>query len=136
MSNRIVSQNAKNELLRKPQMIEQTRRSLAQPSKFEPSRHVEGGKRKMVRFKQCEESNVDKNGRRESKGGAVRIRVVVTKEELKQILNYGKDSKYPSVENLVSAMRLRDRRIHDVGTIDGGINSSWKPDLESIPEDH
>ncbi|KAJ6710786.1 hypothetical protein OIU74_011615 [Salix koriyanagi] len=64
-------------------------------------------------------------------GGAVRIRVVVTREELKQILNFRKNMKNSSVEEIIGALRLRERRA-DRGEI---MSSSWKPVLDSIPEE-
>ena len=121
-------------------MIEKTTRP------FVPSTKIErGGKAKMVRFRLNEEVNVDKDGdlgdETASKGGgAVRIRVVVTREELKQILNFRKNINYSSVEQLVSALRLRARSRPDEGgtaSTDGGIMcGSWKPRLGSIPEEH
>ena len=74
-----------------------------------------------------------------SRSGVVRIRMVVTQEELKQILDYKKsDSKFSSVEQLLREMRLRGRSVFQVEKNYGncGINGSWSPALESIPEDH
>lgn len=140
-SSKIVSQNAMFEQQGNgaDQMIEKTTRP------FVPSTKIErGGKAKMVRFRLNEEVNVDKDGdlgdETASKGGgAVRIRVVVTREELKQILNFRKNINYSSVEQLVSALRLRERSRPDEGgaSTDGGIMcGSWKPRLGSIPEEH
>lgn len=78
----------------------------------------------------------------EEKTRVVRIKVVVTREELEQIMNCSKGDNYlkeSSVEKLVTAMKLRGRRIHEVGTKDNNYersSSSWRPALESIPEDH
>lgn len=142
-SSKIVSQNAMFEQRshKADQMIEKTTRP------FVPSTKIErGGKAKMVGFRLNEEAvNVDKDGdlgdETASKGGgAVRIRVVVTREELKQILNFRKNINYSSVEQLVSALRLRARSRPDEGgtaSTDGGIMcGSWKPRLGSIPEEH
>ncbi|KAJ0053566.1 hypothetical protein Pint_02044 [Pistacia integerrima] len=71
----------------------------------------------------------------EPKGEVLRIKVVVTQEELKQILNYNKDFKYSSVEQLVTAMKLRRQSICEVGTNNDRMNNNWRPALESIPED-
>ncbi|KAJ0113007.1 hypothetical protein Patl1_02035 [Pistacia atlantica] len=71
----------------------------------------------------------------EPKGEVLRIKVLVTQEELKQILNYNKDFKYSSVEQLVTAMKLRRPSICEVGTNHDRMNSNWRPALESIPED-
>ncbi|KAJ9176905.1 hypothetical protein P3X46_012169 [Hevea brasiliensis] len=96
-------------------------------------RQVESSeKRKMVRFKLRDEDKKD-NGGGCGGGGGMRIRVVVTKEELKQILSHkNKDFKFSSMEQLARVVRLREMRIHEAE----GINGSWKPALESIPEDH
>ncbi|XP_011047269.1 PREDICTED: uncharacterized protein LOC105141672 [Populus euphratica] len=139
-SSKIVSENAmfdqqSNEA---DQMIEKTTRPFVPLAKIE-----RGGKAKMVRFRLNEEVNVDKDGdlgdETASKGGgAVRIRVVVTKEELKQILNFRENINYSSVEQLVSALRLRERSRPDEGgtSTDGRIMcGGWKPLLGSIPED-
>ncbi|KAL4360928.1 hypothetical protein GQ457_04G010470 [Hibiscus cannabinus] len=99
---------------------------------------VKKKKKKVVRFKLNEENGDDdgsgKHG--ESRNGVVRIRLVVTQEELKQIiLSSGKDLKQPSMEELVRVMRLRGVRVSEGGRTsddDGG----WRPALESIPEEH
>ncbi|KAK8529117.1 hypothetical protein V6N13_102048 [Hibiscus sabdariffa] len=102
-------------------------------------------KRKVVRFKLNEENGVDdgsgKHG--ESRNGVVRIRLVVTQEELKQIiLSSGKDLKQPSMEQLVKVMKLRGVRVSEGGRTsnddddDGGFHGGWRPALESIPEEH
>lgn len=99
---------------------------------LEASGRVESSrKRKLVKFKLREEDKKE-NG---STGGGMRIRVVVTKEELKQILSQrNKDLKLSCVEQLAKAVRLREMmRIHEAV---GSSNGSWKPALESIPEDH
>ncbi len=131
------------ELPSEAEMVEQTEPTFTPSSKLEASvKSVETKKKKkMVRFKLEEDNNV--GGRRSdhsaSRSGVVRIRVVVSKKELKEILDCKEGFKYSSVEQLVNAMKLRGRRISEVRTSttdQGGINSSWKPDLESIPEDH
>ena len=76
-------------------------------------------RKESIRFKAKE------NGR----SGAVRIKVVVTQEELKRILSYEKDSQKTTLEQLLSAMKLRGR-----GKYEGDTNT-WRPSLESIPED-
>ncbi|MBA0602522.1 hypothetical protein Gorai_002702, partial [Gossypium raimondii] len=63
-------------------------------------------KKKVVSFKANEENNVDSG---KPKDGVVRIRFVVTRKELKQILSSGKDlNKYSSMEEVVRAMKLRE----------------------------
>ncbi|GMN58156.1 hypothetical protein TIFTF001_027249 [Ficus carica] len=80
-------------------------------------------------------NNNIKNGESKS-NGAVRIKLVVTQEELKQILSYKNGgSKFSLVEQLLSEMKLR-RSVLEVGNIDRTVNESWSPVLESIPEDH
>ncbi|KAI8007214.1 hypothetical protein LOK49_LG07G02550 [Camellia lanceoleosa] len=126
---------ASNKILGQDEKDEQPREEKA----FERSvRNVDGGK-KSVRFKlHEEEEEEDGNGEERqgcSKGGAVRIRVVVTQRELIQILNT--KSKYSSVEQMLSAMKLKSRKISQIRSSDDeGTNGSWRPALESIPEDH
>ncbi|PON83841.1 hypothetical protein TorRG33x02_203920 [Trema orientale] len=72
----------------------------------------------------------------DSKSGVVRIRLVVTQEEFKQILNYkkNKDSKFSSVEQLLNEIKLRGRS--SVFEVENkSDHGSWSPALESIPED-
>jgi len=130
-SSKIVSQN------------EETTTSLVS-SKIERPKHAEGGKARTVRLGLDEEVNVGKDGEMgetttSKGGGAVRIRVLVTREELKQILDFRKNINYPSVEQMIGALRLRERRTDQAGeSRDGGVimsSSSWKPVLGSIPED-
>jgi hypothetical protein len=91
-------------------------------------------KKKMVRFKLQEDDSTVGRGRSDDHGdsgsGVVRIRVVVTLEELKQLLDCKDSFKQSSVEQLVSAMKLRGRRV-SADQVDDG----WRPALESIPED-
>ncbi|XP_059664480.1 uncharacterized protein LOC132310313 [Cornus florida] len=97
----------------------------------------DGGKRKMVRFKLREENGVDHregNVGSRSGNGVVRVRVLLTQKELNQILN--NEFNDNSVEQLLRAMELRSRKVSRVRTCDGDINGSWRPALESIPEDH
>ncbi|GMI75281.1 hypothetical protein HRI_001197400 [Hibiscus trionum] len=102
-------------------------------------------KKKVVRFKLNEEDGVDdRSGKQgESKSGVVRIRLVVTQEELQQIiLSSGKDLKQPSMEQLLKVVKLRGVRVSEGGRTsgddggDGGFHGGWRPALESIPEEH
>ena len=72
----------------------------------------------------------------DSTSGAMRISLVVTKEELKRMLRdrNENDSQQTSLEQLLSNMVLRDKRVFEVEKNARGINS-WRPALESIPED-
>ncbi|EOY01467.1 Uncharacterized protein TCM_011341 [Theobroma cacao] len=92
----------------------------------------------MVRFKLNEESNADRGRQAESKDGVVRIRLVVTQKELKQILSSRKDLKHTSAEGLIRVMKLRGIRISEGGRTsdDDGFHGGWRPALESIPEEH
>lgn len=91
---------------------------------------------KRVRFRLDDRAR-DKCGAREDKDGldgVVRIRVVMTKEELKRILS-GSDR----YDDLLSALRLRSRSVvisYGSGDDNGIGGNCWRPALESIPEDH
>ncbi|KAG5252063.1 hypothetical protein OIU76_008278 [Salix suchowensis] len=138
-SGKIVSQNAKLEQQSEEDelvLIKQAPTSLAS-SRRESPKHAERGKAEMVRLGLDEGVKAGKDGEMgetttSKGGGAVRIRVVVTREELKQILNFRKNMKNSSVEEIIGALRLRERRA-DRGEI---MSSSWKPVLDSIPEEH
>ncbi|KAB1201965.1 hypothetical protein CJ030_MR8G005347 [Morella rubra] len=127
----------KEEVTSEAEVVEEITESSIR-SKLEPVKQLEAdaGTKKMVRFKLQEGENVDKGNRGESRSGVVRVRMVVTLKELKQILDSEENTKYSSMEQLVSAMKLRGRRICEVRTSDAGVNSPWRPALESIPEDH
>ena len=96
-------------------------------SKPEPRNHVNGGKKKTVRFRMHEGEDY---GYSNAKCGAVRIRVLVTQRELIQILT-NNESKHSSMEQLLSVVKTERRKICWVGTSDGG----WRPGLESILEE-
>ncbi|XVE85649.1 hypothetical protein DITRI_Ditri17bG0107300 [Diplodiscus trichospermus] len=97
-------------------------------------------KKKVVRFKLNEENSVEGGKQGEPKNGVVRIRVVVTQKELKQILSSRKDLKHSSMEQLVKVMKLRGIRVSEAGrrcdNDDDGFHGAWRPALESIPEEH
>lgn len=65
--------------------------------------------------------------RSERSDGVVRIKVVVSQEELKQILRCGKGDKESVEKILENAMKLRG--------VTREISSNWRPALESIPEE-
>ncbi|KAK2649829.1 hypothetical protein Ddye_017318 [Dipteronia dyeriana] len=82
----------------------------------------------------------------ESVGGVVRIKVLMSQEELKQILSCheGKELKYSFVEKILeNKMKLQrggsnTRFSHQVrASSEGGFTSTsnWRPVLESIPEE-
>lgn len=92
--------------------------------------------KKTVRFRVDDEEE-------RRKLGVVRIRLVVTREELRQILN-GEESGpgYSSSEELLAAIKLGSRRSsrkrmddQRFSSSDGDVKSrKWRPALESIPE--
>ncbi|KAL3017557.1 hypothetical protein AAZX31_06G285400 [Glycine max] len=106
-------------------------------SKLEEAPRMDQQGMKKVRFKMQNDDNTYE-GERGSKGNSrsVRIRVVMTQEELKRMMRC-KDE-HTSLEQLLHAVKLRGGKISEVGEFDDdqGLNSSWKPSLDSIPEDH
>ncbi|KAL3754480.1 hypothetical protein ACJRO7_001679 [Eucalyptus globulus] len=115
-------------------------------SKLEPAIRVHGGKNKNEKMKKSVsfklKDNVDEVVRdnrphigESSKSGVLRVRVLVTKEELKQILKNTQDRKFSSVEQLLSASKLRNRSISEVRIGDRGFDgNNRRLHLESIPE--
>ncbi|KAK7282141.1 hypothetical protein RIF29_10714 [Crotalaria pallida] len=104
----------------------------------------EQGMKKKVRFDiQNEYDEGDDRSRgsctchADSRSGVVRIKVVMTQKELKRmLLSCKKDEQHTtSLEQLLSAVMLRGGRISEVCEFNGGMNNSWRPALESIPED-
>ncbi|KAK7263526.1 hypothetical protein RJT34_31117 [Clitoria ternatea] len=86
---------------------------------------------KKVRFK-SQNDIIEEGDHRGSCG--VRIRIVMTQEELKKMLSYKDDAQHTSLEQLLGAFKLRGGGISEVGEYNEYINS-WRPALESIPED-
>ncbi|PON68729.1 hypothetical protein PanWU01x14_093360 [Parasponia andersonii] len=122
--------------------LEQNTSTSTSHSKPEDLKDAE--KKNRVRFKlqDLEEKRTIGGGRGlndphgDSKSGVVRIRLVVTQEELKQILNYKKnnDSKFSSVEQLLNEIKLRgSSSVFEVEN--KSDRGSWSPALETIPED-
>ncbi|GMP54014.1 hypothetical protein CsSME_00019297 [Camellia sinensis var. sinensis] len=123
--------NEEDEEPREEEAIE--RKSISSP-KSELERHVNGEKKKNERFKLHEEDgNGEESNNGYSKGGGVRIRVVVTQRELIQISS--NESKYSSMGKLLSTMKLKSRKISQVRTSGGSTNEAWRPDLQSILKD-
>ncbi|KAL6953310.1 hypothetical protein U1Q18_024505 [Sarracenia purpurea var. burkii] len=132
--NRILAQNdEKDKKPREAVAVERTRESTSS-SKREPERHVNGGKKKTVRFRLQEEGANGKESRGFSKSGGVRIRAVVTRRELVQILR--NESKISSVEQLLSLVKMKNRKVSMVRISQRGTSGGWRPCLDSIPEDH
>nr|XP_016433008.1 PREDICTED: uncharacterized protein LOC107759557 [Nicotiana tabacum] len=98
-------------------------------------------RRKTVRFRVDEDKE---EGQEMMKKDVVRIRLVVTQEELKQILNG--QFNYSSADEFLRKMksesrgrRIRSsrRRLFQDGFSEKMRSStSWRPTLECIPEDH
>ncbi|GMJ13407.1 hypothetical protein HRI_005009900 [Hibiscus trionum] len=101
------------------------------------SEESDGLNTKMKKKKKVESFRSGKRG--ESKNGVVRIRLVVTQEELKQIImSSGKDLKQPSMEQMMRVLKLRGVRVSEEDgrrTRDGEFHGGWRPALESIPEE-
>lgn len=130
--NKALERNAGHEPQREVEETIKRMETLTATNQSEAKSRFDGGK-SILRLRVRRENRIVDV---EPKGEVLRLKVVVTQEELKQILNYKKDFKYSSVEQLVTAMKLRRRSICEVGTDEDGINSNWRPALESIPEDH
>ncbi|KAH7554004.1 hypothetical protein JRO89_XS12G0093600 [Xanthoceras sorbifolium] len=85
-----------------------------------PSPKVE---KKKVRFSDQEEGDGQRTG-------IVRIKLVISKQELQELLQKGG----VSVQDMVSQIQGK-QTTNDVDTFHGGDNcKGWKPELESIPE--
>ncbi|XAR68098.1 hypothetical protein NMG60_11003108 [Bertholletia excelsa] len=113
---------------------EETEDSRRMRSRTSSAGSIGGGeiKEKNVRFKLHEDD--DKSGCGYSSKGCTRIRIVLTQSELSQILN--DRSKYSSMEQFLDALNLKSRKVSSVGTSDEGTRRGWRPDLETIVEDH
>ncbi|OIW05943.1 hypothetical protein TanjilG_07219 [Lupinus angustifolius] len=107
-------------------------------SKLKESVQKEQGmkKKKKVRFNiqnDDGEENGDGGSEKNSRSGVVRIKVVMTQKEFKRVLSCQNDEHNTSLEQLLSAFKFRGGvskicEYNNVGT------SSWRPALESIPE--
>jgi len=100
-------------------------------TKFEASPRKEKcmKKHKKVRFEIQNDEEVDRGSDGNSR--SVRIRVVMTQEELKKMLSSKDENDNTTLEQLLGIMKLRGGKIckRDLGVC------SWRPALESIPED-
>ncbi|XP_027344202.1 uncharacterized protein LOC113856546 [Abrus precatorius] len=96
----------------------------------------EDNMKKKVRFKV--QDNKGGKGRLgiNSTNVPVRIRLMVTKEELKMMLSNKNenDAQHTSLEQLLRDMMLREKSVLEIEENGGSINS-WRPALESVPED-
>ncbi|CAK9140939.1 unnamed protein product [Ilex paraguariensis] len=127
MSGKILAQHEKEEPQKTAEVME-LKGSATSSTLLGSAPPIDGGKKKTVRFRLHEGDADDRKSYSNTKGGVVRIRLVVTQTQLRHILN--NESKYTSVEQLLGAIKLRSRRISQAR-----ING-WKPVLDSIPEDH
>ncbi|XP_054794894.1 uncharacterized protein LOC129312439 [Prosopis cineraria] len=92
-------------------------------------------KHKKVSF-ELQNKDEERNGKQiRSRSGSVRIRLVVTQEELKRILSSENDTQQTSLEQLLSSVKLGGSRICEVTGDDDGAMNAWRPALDSIPED-
>ncbi|KAF5206530.1 hypothetical protein FRX31_003882 [Thalictrum thalictroides] len=102
---------------------------------FKPvKKPIENRKKKMVRF-QLDNHEVVGNNESESLGkvsGVVKFRIAVTKEELVQVLNCEKGSRYSSVEELLEQMNLNSRKISHVRANGGYVCQKLEVALRSI----
>lgn len=97
--------------------------------------HEDGEDQVDEEKKECGDGNPSS-----TKNGVLRIKVVVSQEELGQILDFRKDnSQFSSVGQLLGALMLRNRsnvitkvKARNIGHVD----KVWKPALESIPEEN
>ncbi|KAK3184367.1 hypothetical protein Dsin_031653 [Dipteronia sinensis] len=107
-------------------------------------RRIRKANESISETKELEEEEVGRSS--ESVGGVVRIKVLMSQEELKQILSCheGKELKYPFVEKILeNAMKLQrgsgnTRFSHQVRASceeDFTTTGNWRPVLESIPEE-
>lgn len=105
-------------------------------SKLEAGQCMKKKKKKKVRFNIQNDDEGDRGSHGDSRSGTVRIRVVMTREELKRMLSCKGDvSQHISLEQLLGTMKLRGGTISGVGDYDDGAINSWRPALDSIPED-
>ncbi|KAK2424383.1 hypothetical protein QL285_034750 [Trifolium repens] len=93
--------------------------------------------KKKVRFKVQYGNKSDYDGN-SSTNGILRIRLVVSKEELKRVLsnkNIENGVKNTTLEDLLKDMKLKEKNVSKIEEVDVGLNC-WRPDLDSIPEDY
>ncbi|KGN63254.1 hypothetical protein Csa_022493 [Cucumis sativus] len=86
--------------------------------------------KKVVRFNLQEEEK-DEEGRNsgDSGPGVLRIKVVISQKELKQILK-SRENNSCSLEELIEELKVKGRAT----TVSADETGSWKPALECIPE--
>lgn len=121
----------------------------------------EGKKKKVVRFRSHEDEELREEENKSGGGkqniynitnhgtsggdsrsnGVVKIKLVLTRAELKQVMNYmsGYGDDHSSVQHLLRVIKSKGRKVSEAennsGAHKGLVNGSWKPILETIPED-
>nr|DAD40544.1 TPA_asm: hypothetical protein HUJ06_014867 [Nelumbo nucifera] len=122
-----------------PAWEEPHRRPLAESGKI-PAESLESMKPNeggvgvaLMRFKTGNEvvSTEESNGDGKGGGGGVRFRIILTQQELNRILNYKKDSKCVSAEELLSLMKEK-RRMVGARTDNRNESRGWRPTLEGM----
>ncbi|MED6196580.1 hypothetical protein PIB30_048799 [Stylosanthes scabra] len=113
------------------------KRSSSKPAQREESMKKKKKKKvKKVRFEISDDRGENGNDG-DCTSGTRRIRLVVTKEELRRMVMEKDAQQYASLEQLLKDMKMREKRkseVEEEHDDDGGMNS-WRPGLESIPED-
>ncbi|KAF7805797.1 uncharacterized protein G2W53_037958 [Senna tora] len=91
-------------------------------------------KKMVVRFNLQSDDDINGGGKRScSTSEGVRIRLMVTREELQRIVRYENDT--CSLEQLLCAIKLGRSRISELPEDNDGSINTWRPTLETIPED-
>ncbi|KAF5206528.1 hypothetical protein FRX31_003880 [Thalictrum thalictroides] len=98
---------------------------------------------KVVRFRLDDSTvYVDENKDQQKKisssaSSVMKFRIVVSREELINILNHKKGgSRYSSMEELLEGMKVTSRKISHVKIIDSGeVSFKWKLALQNIADD-
>ncbi|CAL1393774.1 unnamed protein product [Linum trigynum] len=137
------------ELAQKLMKIKRRKTTSAAPTRFSAvATEKKQKQKKSVRFVKRGDDDEEERGedgrKRSPTTAAVRIRVLVTKNELREILKQHREElRSSSLEELVRAVKLREyrgrfgskgRRMEDGGgNCEDGV---WRPALETIPEDH
>ncbi|KAJ0051473.1 hypothetical protein Pint_02037 [Pistacia integerrima] len=130
--NKVVSQTEKHGSASARELEAIKRMQELTPTKLKMMTYFVSGtsKKKTARFRA---SHV------KPKAGVLIIKAVVTRQELKQILNYKSDMNYSSLDHLVTVMKSRGPWNHQlrINDEDEGVNNSnWRPALKCIPGKH
>ncbi|CAK9315568.1 unnamed protein product [Citrullus colocynthis] len=136
-SNKVMAQEEPDDLLpptevKKAEEKQPAGSAMAKPKTAEA--RAGGASKKVVRFKLQEEEEKNSGGSG-SDAGVLRIKVVMSQKELKQMLT-DRENNSCTLEELIAELKVRGRTTISDARIDEveDENGSWKPDLESIPE--